>query len=146
MLGHKKRLGKKLLDLAGPSHGHLLIFAKLVDTQDGDDVLQVLVSLQCFLDHLRYIVMILAYNPRIKNPRSRGQRIHRGIDAYLGECPRKHGRSIEMSKGGSWSRIGQIIRRNINRLDRSNRALLSGSNSLLQLAHLRSQIWLITYR
>jgi hypothetical protein len=123
---------------------HFLVFAKFVDAQNGDDVLQVFVSLQRLLDHLRHIVMILPNDSGIKNARGGSQRIDRGIDSNLGKRTRKHRRGIEVSKRGGRRRIGQIVRRHVDRLHRSHRALLSRSNALLQLTHFGGQVGLIT--
>src|SRR5208282_4085778 len=98
LLGHKERLREELLDLARARHRNLLVFAKFVDAQNGDDVLQVFVSLQRLLNHLCHIVMILPNNSSIKNSRSRSQRIHRRINSNLRKRTRKHSRSIQVSK------------------------------------------------
>src|SRR5260370_16653346 len=76
LLGHKERLRQELLDLSRASDRHFLILAKFVDTQNGDDVLQIFVSLQRLLDHLRHVVMILSHNPRIKNTHPASHRPH----------------------------------------------------------------------
>ena len=50
-----------------------------------------------------------------------------------------------MSKGRGGSRIGQIIRRNVNGLHRRDRALFRRSNTLLQFAHLGCQVRLVSH-
>src|SRR5699024_2836071 len=50
LLGEVGVLRQELFDPAGPVDGDLVLFGKLVDTQDGDDVLQLLVLLQDRLD------------------------------------------------------------------------------------------------
>src|SRR5438067_13565277 len=45
LLGGDKRLAKEFFHLAGAGDQHLVVFRKLVDTQDGDNVLQVLIAL-----------------------------------------------------------------------------------------------------
>src|SRR3990167_1449145 len=46
LLGHEERLTQEALDLARPRHRQLVLFAQLLDAQDGDDVLEVLVALE----------------------------------------------------------------------------------------------------
>ena len=46
LLGHVEGLGEEPLHLAGARHGELVFVGEFVDTQNGDDVLQILVALQ----------------------------------------------------------------------------------------------------
>src|SRR5215469_13030720 len=46
LLGHVERLGQESLNLSGTRHRQFLLLTEFVDTKNGDDVLQVLVSLQ----------------------------------------------------------------------------------------------------
>src|SRR5688572_20926949 len=50
-----------------------------------------------------------------------------------------------MLESGRWGWVGQVIRRNVNGLDRSNGTYLGGSNTLLQTAHFISQCRLVTH-
>ena len=59
LLGHVERLRKEPLDLARARHRQLVLVGKLVDAQNGDDVLQVLVALQNALHRLRRVVVVL---------------------------------------------------------------------------------------
>src|ERR1039458_3230080 len=45
LFGDKERLGEEALDLAGPLHGELVLVGELVDTEDRDDVLELLVEI-----------------------------------------------------------------------------------------------------
>src|ERR1035437_3881827 len=144
LLGHVERLREELLDLAGTRHRELLVLAELVDAQNRDDVLEVLVTLQHSLDGLRRVVVLLANHARIENARRRSQWIHSRIDAQLRDLARKHGGRIEVSKGRSRRRIGQIVGRHVNGLHRRHRALLGGGDALLQLAHFGGKVGLIS--
>ena len=44
------------------------------------------------------------------------ERIDRRIDSNLGQCTRKHGSRVQVSKCGGWRRIRQIISWNVNSL------------------------------
>src|ERR1035438_4970537 len=57
LLGHVERLGKELLDFAGARYDELVFVGEFVDTQNGDDVLQILVALQRALHGLRRLVV-----------------------------------------------------------------------------------------
>src|SRR5881628_2264570 len=60
LLRHEERLRQEFLDLAGPGHDELVLFRKLVDSEDGDDVLEVLVALQDPLHAARGVIVLLS--------------------------------------------------------------------------------------
>ena len=84
-LGDVHRLRQEALHLAGPRHGDLVFFGQLVETEDGDDVLQLLVALQDLLHAAGDAVVALADDLGRKDRRRRCQRIDRGIDAERGD-------------------------------------------------------------
>ena len=49
-----------------------------------------------------------------------------------------------MGEGGGRGRISQIVSRYIDSLDRGNRSLGSGGNTLLHATHVSGQSWLVT--
>src|ERR1700710_2894079 len=50
LFGDEERLREETLDLAGPRDRLAVLVGELVDTEDGDDVLELLVALQDLLD------------------------------------------------------------------------------------------------
>ena len=74
------------------------------------------------------------------------QRIDRGIDAELGDLTGQHRGRIQMRERGRWRRVGQIVRRHVDRLDRGDRALLGRGDALLQRAHVGAERRLIAHR
>src|SRR5688572_8095233 len=60
LLSHEERLRQEALDLAGARHGGAVVFAQLVHTENGDDVLQVFVLLQGLLHLAGDRVVLLA--------------------------------------------------------------------------------------
>ena len=68
LFGNEERLGKKPLNLPRPADGLLVVFTQLIDTQDRDDVLKVLITLEYPLYFARNGVVILSNDPRIQNP------------------------------------------------------------------------------
>ena len=141
-----KGLRKELLNLARANNRHLILIGKLVHTEDRDNVLQIFVTLENFLYHTRHVIVLLTHNARIKNRRTRIKRIDGRINSELCESARKHHRRIKVRECCRWRRVGKIVRRNIHRLHRSNRSLLSRSNTLLKLSHLLRQSRLISHR
>src|SRR5215203_1060124 len=81
LLSHVGVLAEELLDATCPVDDDLVFFGQLVDAQDGDDVLQLLVALQNLLDTNRHVVVLLADELRIEDSTTRGQRVHRWIEA-----------------------------------------------------------------
>ena len=67
-----------------------------------------------------------------------------GINSDFGQRTRKHGGRVEVSKGGRRRRIGQVVGGHVNRLHRGDRTLLGRRDALLQFAHFRRQVRLVT--
>jgi len=86
LLGDMEWLRQEALDLASPRDREFLLLAQLVHAENGDDVLQIFVSLQRLLYRLSDVVVFLADDARIENPRSRSQGINRGINPDFGEA------------------------------------------------------------
>jgi len=98
-LGHEERLGKEALNLPGPGDDELVFFREFVHSQDGDDVLEVLVLLKDELDPAGDGVMLLSDDQRIQDSGGRIQGVHGRIDAQLDDLPGKNGRGIQVGKG-----------------------------------------------
>ena len=143
MRGDEHGLRKEFFDLAGARHGALVFVGKFFDTENGDDVLQVLVALQNRFHAARHGVMLRADDARIENARGAGQRIDRRIDAALDDLPAQVRRGIEMRKGRGRRGVRIIVSGNVNRLHRSNRSALRRSNALLQLADFGVEVRLV---
>src|SRR5439155_18172068 len=69
LLGDEERLGEEALDLAGPLHGELVLVGELVDSEDGDDVLELLVALQALADLVGHLEVLLPYDVRLEDRR-----------------------------------------------------------------------------
>src|SRR6185437_6285768 len=145
LFGHVERLREKLLHLARSSDGHFVIFAQLFNTENGNDVLQILVALQYSLDALGHFVVLLADHVRVENTRSGSQGINRGIDSDLRQRTRKHRGGVEVSKGRGWRRISEVVGGNVNCLHRGDGALFRGGDRFLQLAHFGGEVRLIAH-
>ena len=90
--------------------------------------------------------MPLADNVRLQNARGGIQRIYRRVDALLDDLAGEDGLCVQMGECGRRSRVGQVVRRNIDRLHGRDRAVLGGSDTLLQRTDLISQRRLVANR
>ncbi len=88
--------------------------------------------------------MFLADDARIKNAREAGQRIDGGIDAAFHDLAAQVSGGVQVREGRGRSGIGVVVGRHVNRLHRSDRAVLRGSDALLQLADFGVEVRLIT--
>src|SRR5215212_3122373 len=136
LLGDEERLGEETLQPARPAHDNLILLGELVDTEDGDDVLQLLVALEDVLDLLGYLVVLVADHRRVKDRRGGGQGVHGRVDALLGESTTKLHRRVEVGEHGERRRVGEVVRRDVDGLEARYRAVLGRGDPLLQGAHL----------
>ena len=127
-------------------HGGFVFVGKFVDAQNRDDVLQVLVALQNLLHLLRDVVVFFADDARIQNARRGRQRIDGGINAQLRNRARQVGGRVQVREGRGRRRIGVVVGGHVNRLHRRDRTVLGRRDALLQIAHLRRQVGLVSHR
>ncbi len=145
-LRHEERLAHEALQAARSRDGLLLLLRQLVDAEDGDDVLQVAVGLQYALRLARHLVVLLPHDVGIQHARGRGQRVHRRIDAQLGQVALEADRRVEVAEGRRRRRVGVVVGRHEDRLQRGDRALLGRGDALLQAGHLGRQVGLVADR
>src|SRR5947199_9562480 len=81
LLGDEEGLREEALNLARARDDQLVLFRKLVEAEDGDDVLQVFVALQDLLDRLRRVVVILADDSGVEDARRRRERVNRRVNS-----------------------------------------------------------------
>src|SRR5262245_24626155 len=143
LLGDVERLRQEALDLAGARHREFVVFRQLVHAEDGDDVLQVFVALQHHLHLARHLVVLLADDVRVEDARRGVERVHRRIDALLGDRAAQRGRGVEMGERGGGRWIGEIVGGDVDGLHRGDRPALRGGDALLQLADVGAQRRLI---
>ena len=139
LLGHEVGLGQEPLDAAGAAHEFLVGGRQFVDAEDRDDVLQFLVALQDALGFPRGVVVFQADDFRVEDPRGGGERIDGRVDAHFHDLAFEHDARVKVRERRGRRRVGDIVGRHVDGLHRSDRALLGGSDALLQRAHLRGQ-------
>ena len=90
--------------------------------------------------------MFVADNAGVKHARGGIERIDGRINALFRNGTRQNGRGVQMGEGGCRRRVGQIVGRDVNGLNRGDRALGRGGDALLHLAHIGCQRRLIAHR
>ena len=142
-LGHEERLAHEALEPPGPGHGGLVLLGQLVDAEDRDDVLEVAEALQDALRLAGHVVVLLADDERIEDARRRGQRVDGRVDAELGDAPLEADRRVEVGERRRRSRVGVVVGRHVDGLQRRDRALLRRRDPLLERRHLRREVRLV---
>src|SRR3954470_6591264 len=89
LFGHEERLREEAGDAARPAHDELVLFTQLVHTENGDDVLQRLVSLKNALHTDGDLIVPGSDILRIQDAARAVQRIHGRIDAELRDRTRE---------------------------------------------------------
>ena len=132
---HGKRLRQELRDAPRPADGLLVLVGKLVHAENRDDVLEFLVALQHRLHAAGHIVVLLADDEGVELPRGGVERVHRRVNAKRGDIPGQHHLGVEVGEGGGGRGVGEVVRGDVDRLHRSDRARLGRGDALLQGAH-----------
>src|SRR6266536_1949886 len=106
LLGHEEGLGQEPLDLAGAVDQDLVVLGQLVDSQDRDDVLQVVVALEDLLHALGHAVVVLAHVARGEDARGRVERVYRRLDSERGYVTDEHGGRVQGGERRVRGRVG----------------------------------------
>src|SRR6185436_7074190 len=80
---------------------------------------------------------------RVKNARGGVKRVDGWIDTQLGQLSGQHGGRVQVGKGCSGRRVGQVVCRHIDRLHRGDGSPLRRGDALLELPHFGRQGWLV---
>src|SRR4029077_13134310 len=142
--GHEHGLRKEFFDFARASNRALVFVRKLLDAENGDDVLQIFVALQNGLHATGDGVMFRADDARIENARVTGQRIDGGINAALEDLAAQVCCCVQVRKRRGRGGVRIIVGGNVNGLHGSDRAGLVGGDALLQFANFCVEVWLVT--
>src|SRR5580704_4377591 len=114
--GDEHGLRKEFFDAASARNGALVFVGKFFDTENRDNVLQILVTLKNGLHRAGDGVMLLADHAWIENSREAGQRIDRRINAAFDDLAAEVGSGIQVREGGSRSGVGVIVGRHVDGL------------------------------
>ena len=143
---HGKRLGKETLQTPRTVNDLLILRGKLLHTEDGDDVLQLVVALQAFLHALCGLIVLLAHDERIEDARMGLEWVNGRVDARFRNGTGKDGRRIQVGEDRNRRRVGKVIRRNVYRLDGGDGTIRGGGDALLQRAKLVGERGLVADR
>ncbi|EAQ04301.1 hypothetical protein OB2597_09164 [Pseudooceanicola batsensis HTCC2597] len=144
-LRHVERLRQEALDLPGAGHGQLVLFRQFVHPEDRDDVLQRLVALKDTLHVTGHLVVFLADDLRVHETRGRVERVHGRVDAKLRDRTVENRRRVEVGEGRGRRRVGQVVRGNVDGLDRGDRPVLGRGDPFLHRAHVGGQRRLVAH-
>ena len=120
------------MDLSGSCDDELVFFGEIINTQNGNDILEGFIILEDLLDASCDVVMLLTNGDGVKHSGSRIEGIDGRVNTKLSETSVKHSSCVQVSECSGWSGIGEIISWNVNSLDGGNGTLLSGGNSFLE--------------
>ncbi len=95
-LRHMEGLGQEPLRLTGAVHKCLILFRKFVHTENRDNVLQLVITLQHLLHLTGNRIMLLADDIGLQNPGTRCKRVNRRIDTLLYDLTGQNGRRVKM--------------------------------------------------
>ena len=119
-----RRLREEALYLSRTCNDLFVLIAKLVDTENGDDILQLAVFLEHLLHTTCNIVMLLTYDIGLEYTRGGRKRVDSGINALLRYLTREDGSRIKMRERSRRRRVGKVVGRDIDRLNRCDRAVV----------------------
>src|SRR5208282_2379903 len=120
-LGGEERLAQKALDFARSGHHQLVLLGQLVHAEDGNDVLQLPVALEDVLHLARHRVVLGTHHRRVQNAAGGVERVHRWVDAELGDGAAQHNGRVQVGKGGGRGRVGEVVGRHVDGLHRGDR-------------------------
>jgi len=144
LLRHEEWLGKEFDDLSSSGDGKLILFVKFVHTQNSNDILERLVVLQQLLDTSGDSVVSVSDNGGIKHSGSGFEWVDGWINSQLSQGSGQHSGGIQVSEGGGWSWISDIISWYIDGLYGGDGSSLGGGNSFLEGTQIGSEGWLIS--
>ena len=111
-----------------------------------DDVLQILVALQHLLHAARDRVVLLADDVGRERLGGGGEGIDGRVDAEFRDRALEHDGRVEVREGVGGRGIGQVVRGDVDGLERGDRAVLGRGDAFLQLAHFGGEGRLVTDR
>lgn len=143
-LSNLEGLGEELGDLAGTVDDKLILLAELINTEDSNNILELLVLGEHLDDILSDVVVIDGDDIGVHDTGGALQGVDGGVDTGLGDGTIEDGGGIEMGEGGGGGGIGDIIGRDVDGLDGGNGTLGGGGNTLLEHTKILSEGGLVT--
>ena len=144
-LRHVEWLGEETLDLTGTGDGKLIFFRQIVHTQNSNNILQGSVVLEKLLHTTSNVVVGLADDGWVQHTGGGIKWIHSWVNTKLSQGTGQHSGGVQVSEGGGWGWIGQIISWHVHSLHGGNGTVLGGGNTLLETTQIGSEGWLVTH-
>ena len=145
LLGHEERLREEALDLPGALHCQAVLVRELLDSEDGDDVLELAVALEDLPHVVGDLVVLLAHDVRLQDRRGRVERVDGRVDPLLRDRARQRRGRVQVREHRRRRRVGEVVGRHVDGLDGGHRALAGRGDPLLELAHLRLERGLVAH-
>lgn len=117
--------------------------AQLLDAEQRDDLLKLSIVGDRLADLLCGLMVSLTDEPWIQQAGGRGERVDGRIHAFARHVARQNDRGIEVAEDLGDGRIGEVVGRHIDRLDRGDGRAGDGRNALFELGDLIRQRRLI---
>ncbi len=143
-LGDLEGLGEELGDLAGAVDGELVLLGELVDTKDGNDILELLVLGEHLDDVLGDVVVVDGDDVGVHDTGGALEGVDGGVDTGLGDGTIEDGGGVEVGEGGGGRGIGDIIGGDVDGLDGGDGTLVGGGNALLEHTEIFGEGGLVT--
>ena len=143
-LSNLEGLGEELGDLTGAINDELILLAELINTEHGNDILELLVLGEHLDDILSDVVVVDGDDIGVHNTGGALQGVDGGVDTGLSDGTIEHSGGIEVREGGGGGGIGDIIGRDVDGLDGGNGTLGGGGNTLLEHTKILSEGGLVT--
>src|SRR5690606_38344732 len=90
--------------------------------------------------------VLLAHVARVEDAARRGERVHRGVQTARGDLTGELRRRVEVRERRGRGRVGVVVRRHVDRLERRDRVTARRGDALLEEAHLVGEVRLVAHR
>ena len=142
--GDLEGLGEELGDLAGTVDGELVFFGELINTKDGNNVLEFLVLGEHLDDILGDVVVVDGDDVGVHDTGGAFEGVDGGVDTGFGDGTIKDGGGVKVGEGGGGGRIGDIVGGDVDGLDGGNGTLGGGGNTFLEHTKIFGEGGLVT--
>ncbi len=139
LLGGEERLRQEPFEPPGPEDRLLILLRQFLQSEHRDDVLEILVLRERRADRLGDAVMPLACDLRGEHAGLRLKRLDGRIKALAGPFSRQYDGRGQVPERVDGRRVGEIIRRHVDRLDRRDCARRRAANPLFEFRQLGLQ-------
>ena len=142
--GDVEWLGEEFLDTAGATDDEFIFWSELVDTENGDDILEVLIALEDALNASGNAEVFFADDNGVEGLRGRGEGVDSRVDSESGDTAFEDDGGVEVGEGIGGRGVGEVICGDVDGLERGDGAALGGRYTFLEFTHFLAERWLVT--